>query len=1364
VQQILGERDDATATQTDDESGDSDQQFYVKFAGKAHVHNQWLTERAILDMEGGESALHRYHSRLQHFSLTQSLSIPSLMTYDDSTLNSAWFEVDRILDEIGDGETRRYFVKWKLQNYDEATWEKSDVVPADKVANFEARLDRSNPTKIPKRWVHPSPDAFATDENVVQSKLGDFLRDYQMEGYNWLRFCWYNSRNSILADEMGLGKTAQIVAALDSLGRENVTGPFLVVAPLSTLDHWKTEFERWSSLNAVVYHGNQAARDLIRATEFVAVDSDGRVLHNRVQFDAIVTNYETVLQDFAVFAAIEWRYLVLDEAHRLKRSTGKLYQKMETLVFEHCTMLTGTPIQNCIEELWGLLHFLYPAEFSDLDDFTESYGNTSDAEQVLAIQKIIQPIMLRRKKSDVEKAILPKEETIVEVELTRTQKKLYRGFLHENAGTLLQQLTGGALPSLQNLMMQLRKVCNHPYLIKGVEAEVLREKRTELGPSVSKREASLRAIVESSGKMIFIDKLLPKLREGGHKVLIFSQMVRILSIIEDYLHYHGYPFERIDGSVAEPERQRAIESFNATPDVFIFLLSTRAGGVGINLTAADTVIIYDSDWNPQNDIQAQARCHRIGQKAKVKVYRLITRNTYENKMFERASRKLGLDHVVLDGGEMNNKPMQVAEIEEILRHGVHGIFNDDDNEADQFCADDIDQILERRATSYTSDIVSGGGSIFAKARFDGTQDAALDMNAKDFWAQVLPMGHGSRFADSLAMRRCRQQKPAKEEPPVERPLQPSRIVTNLLHFGFRARQGEDPFVRYALTFCDVEDESLASLLSPFLEQEDDSSDDEAVSFDPHKFVKDLGAAQAGLIEEKAATIIERVLFFFRLRRMLLFVQGPGVEWPSLLPEWRPPQMEYALALAVAKLGWREGPGAIGDAEFGLADAPPMKAGQAPRRLLQIMEELEAEMPDDLGVPPLDFEPMSPPQWLEAHPPPVLRGEMVDGEIVCELRAMTAFGLPENDAGEPDWAALQSYAGLSFVSLEAVAATGDELLRLVASEPEGDELDLSSFPILELARDYFSMRDVTKLGQNLRFMSSIRQCVSNMNPAVLEVMKAADSPPRGPDWWTWECDQALLTSMAKHGLIRCWGWLLDKSLPFRKCIPRRAVGEFERAAALELEKMTPVRLGIELPAGFELLATSANRIHRAMKVINYTTKKLGKAALNRKENEMTLPLTSGSLTVLALGQLLPENPSWDGKAGPIPLGFVSEREYALAHWPSDIKFRCTIEAAKGKPAYRVRVLAGDSPEVVAANPTTAVKMAVDRANEIVANAGNPQPAGQRLETMPGMTFVGLSLRRVRAAIATLHAELPAPDLTEGAAQPPFQVVLPEIQLN
>jgi len=361
-------------------------------------------------------------------------------------------------------------------------------------------------------------------------------------------------------------------------------------------------------------------------------------------------------------------------------------------------------------------------------------------------------------KEDVEKSLAPKEETIIEVELTRIQKKYYKAILERN----FEHLRGGGssknLPSLLNIMMELRKCCNHPFLVKGVE-------EAEMAGRTGHEETN-KVLIDSSGKLVLIDKLLPKLQAEGHKVLIFSQMIRVLDILEDYMNYRGFKHERIDGRVRGNDRQAAIDRFSKSDsDIFAFLLCTRAGGLGINLVAADTVIIYDSDWNPQNDLQAQARAHRIGQQKTVKIYRLITRNTYERQMFERASLKLGLDQAVLNQMEDSDGPavggkgkaaLTSKEVDSLLKYGAYDIFRDEDDAAQKFCEDDIDSILQRRTTTIVQE--SKEGSSFAKASFASESAVPdIDINDPEFWKKIMPDVADKPAFDLMAEPRQRKQ-------------------------------------------------------------------------------------------------------------------------------------------------------------------------------------------------------------------------------------------------------------------------------------------------------------------------------------------------------------------------------------------------------------------------------------------------------------------------------------------------------------------------------------------------------------------------------------------------------------------------------
>uniref|UniRef100_A0A8C0BC38 Chromodomain helicase DNA binding protein 7 n=1 Tax=Buteo japonicus TaxID=224669 RepID=A0A8C0BC38_9AVES len=698
----------------------------------SYLHCQWASVEE-LDKDK------RIQQKIKRFKAKQGQN-KFLSEIDDELFNPDYVEVDRIMDfsrstdDNGEPVTH-YLVKWCSLPYEDSTWELKQDIDHAKIEEFEKLMSREPEMERVER---PPADDWKKSESSREYKNNNKLREYQLEGVNWLLFNWYNTRNCILADEMGLGKTIQSITFLYEIYLKGIHGPFLVIAPLSTIPNWEREFRTWTELNVVVYHGSQASRRTIQLYEMYFKDPQGRVIKGSYKFHAIITTFEMILTDCPELRNIPWRCVVIDEAHRLKNRNCKLLEGLKMMDLEHKVLLTGTPLQNTVEELFSLLHFLEPGRFPSETTFMQEFGDLKTEEQVQKLQAILKPMMLRRLKEDVEKNLAPKEETIIEVELTNIQKKYYRAILEKNF-TFLSKGGGQAnVPNLLNTMMELRKCCNHPYLINGAEEKILEEfKETHNADSP---DFQLQAMIQAAGKLVLIDKLLPKLKAGGHRVLIFSQMVRCLDILEDYLIQRRYPYERIDGRVRGNLRQAAIDRFSRPDsDRFVFLLCTRAGGLGINLTAADTCIIFDSDWNPQNDLQAQARCHRIGQSKSVKIYRLITRNSYEREMFDKASLKLGLDKAVLQSmsGRENatNGVQQLSkkEIEDLLRKGAYGALMDEEDEGSKFCEEDIDQILLRRTHTITIES-EGKGSTFAKASFVASGNRTdISLDDPNFW-------------------------------------------------------------------------------------------------------------------------------------------------------------------------------------------------------------------------------------------------------------------------------------------------------------------------------------------------------------------------------------------------------------------------------------------------------------------------------------------------------------------------------------------------------------------------------------------------------------------------------------------------------
>ncbi|XP_032186300.1 probable global transcription activator SNF2L1 isoform X4 [Mustela lutreola] len=516
---------------------------------------------------------------------------------------------------------------------------------------------------------------------------GGPLRDYQIRGLNWLISLYENGVNGILADEMGLGKTLQTIALLGYLKHyRNIPGPHMVLVPKSTLYNWMNEFKRWvPSLRVICFVGDKDVRAAFIRDEMMPGE-----------WDVCVTSYEMVIKEKSVFKKFHWRYLVIDEAHRIKNEKSKLSEIVREFKSTNRLLLTGTPLQNNLHELWALLNFLLPDVFNSADDFDSWFDTKNclgDQKLVERLHAVLKPFLLRRIKTDVEKSLPPKKEIKIYLGLSKMQREWYTKILMKDIDVLN---SAGKMDKMRllNILMQLRKCCNHPYLFDGAEP----------GPPYTTDEH----IVSNSGKMVVLDKLLAKLKEQGSRVLIFSQMTRLLDILEDYCMWRGYEYCRLDGQTPHEEREdkflevellgqrEAIEAFNVpNSSKFIFMLSTRAGGLGINLASADVVILYDSDWNPQVDLQAMDRAHRIGQKKPVRVFRLITDNTVEERIVERAEIKLRLDSIVIQQGRLidqQSNKLAKEEMLQMIRHGATHVFASKESELTD---EDITTLLER---------------------------------------------------------------------------------------------------------------------------------------------------------------------------------------------------------------------------------------------------------------------------------------------------------------------------------------------------------------------------------------------------------------------------------------------------------------------------------------------------------------------------------------------------------------------------------------------------------------------------------------------------------------------------------------------
>ncbi|KAI3808443.1 hypothetical protein L1987_24394 [Smallanthus sonchifolius] len=591
----------------------------------------------------------------------------------------------------------------------------------------------------------PSKDANLTKEQRTEKEQGELvplltggkLKSYQVKGVKWLISLWQNGLNGILADQMGLGKTIQTIGFLAHLKGKGLDGPYLVIAPLSTLSNWLNEISRFvPSMNAVIYHGNRKERDEIRRKQMPKkVGPD---------FPIVITSYEVAMNDARKHLRhYDWKYLVVDEGHRLKNSKCKLLRELKWLRVENKLLLTGTPLQNNLAELWSLLNFILPDIFSSHEEFESWFdfsgkSNTEEAEEgrkarvVAKLHAILRPFLLRRMKEDVEHSLPRKKEIILYANLTEHQKNFQDHLVNKTLETYLREKvdTGrGMKGRLLNMMIQLRKNCNHPDLL---EADF---EGSCFYPPVEQ-------IVGQCGKFKLLERLLQKLFARKHKVLIFSQWTKILDIMHYYFSEKGMEVCRIDGTVKLEDRRQQIQDFNNVDSEYrIFLLSTRAGGLGINLTAADTCILYDSDWNPQMDLQAMDRCHRIGQTKPVHVYRLATALSVEGRILKRAFSKLRLEHVVIGKGQFqqertktNNEVMEEEDMLALLRN--------DDNPEDKMIQTDIsDEDLEKVLDR--SDLIAAG-----PAKTDGKPNfvtSTLPLKGPG-WEVVIPTSTGGMLS------------------------------------------------------------------------------------------------------------------------------------------------------------------------------------------------------------------------------------------------------------------------------------------------------------------------------------------------------------------------------------------------------------------------------------------------------------------------------------------------------------------------------------------------------------------------------------------------------------------------------------------
>jgi len=461
------------------------------------------------------------------------------------------------------------------------------------------------------------------------------LRHYQEDGLSWLWFLHRHGLAGILADDMGLGKTVQALALLQQARNVEGAGPSLVVAPTSVLPNWQREAERFTpGLRVAVWHG-QDRRERVE-------DLAGA--------DLVLTSYALARRDRDELSKTRWRYVLLDEAQNIKNAGSATAQACKALPADHRLALTGTPLENRLSELWSIFDFLMPGFLGAEEDFAERYEQpievAADAGARERLRRRVQPFVLRRLKTEVAKDLPPKTETVAYCEMEPAQAALYREVLEESRAKVQESIQKvgfkRARVSILAALLRLRQVCNDPRLLKLPGTGAL----------------------PASAKLQRFDELVDDLLAEGHRALVFSQFTEMLRLLEAHAQGRGISFLSLDGRTRD--RMARVDAFNRDDGPPIFFISLKAGGTGLNLTAADYVIHYDPWWNPAVEDQATDRTHRIGQTRAVIAYKLITRGTVEEKILALQQRKRELAQGILGPGGGLSEGLTEQDIERLF--------------------------------------------------------------------------------------------------------------------------------------------------------------------------------------------------------------------------------------------------------------------------------------------------------------------------------------------------------------------------------------------------------------------------------------------------------------------------------------------------------------------------------------------------------------------------------------------------------------------------------------------------------------------------------------------------------------------------
>ncbi|CAH7684457.1 P-loop containing nucleoside triphosphate hydrolase protein, partial [Phakopsora pachyrhizi] len=692
----------------------------------------FLTNGPLVDLKQFSEGRQGFDSDSDEDSVDIGDELPFNLNPDENAeqkIPKAWLTPERILSiEFDDEETiedldendipktpelmyekmGRAFIKWQEQSYAAATWTDKITKTSPFFPAFWSALENYMKfRKFAVPFVKSERELEKLDAPRRESQfralekqprfIPNELMNFQLEGLNFCYYNWHRQHPTILADEMGLGKTVQICSLISVLKHQERRMPFLICVPNSTLGNWVRECNKWiPDLKVVSLPGDAESCEIIE--EWDMFQPGVRKSQRKLAAHVVLTTYQAAEKSINLLRRVQrWEVVIVDEGQRLKSGAkGGLFRALSSLRDGHRIIMTGTPLNNNLRELFNLLSFLNPEEYpeSKIDELELRYTDLTP-ELVDEVRGIIRPYMLRRTK---ETALdLPSlTEIIVPITMRPLQKRVYRGILSRNADLITsiyakrksKTKAKTTRANFNNLLMQLRKVLAHPYL-----------QDWQIEPADVTEQQAHENLTEASAKLVFLQRFLPKLLERNHRILIFSQFTMLLDIMERFFDGEKLDYLRLDGTTSQLDRQTRIDCFNRPNSSYnIFLLSTKAGGAGINLATADTVIMLDPDYNPHNDLQAISRAHRYGQKKPVSVFKLMTKSSAEERIIQTGKKKLVLDHLVIQ--KASEEETEAMDVETILQYGAQELLTENDetlNKDVRYTDEELDDLIQRIA-------------------------------------------------------------------------------------------------------------------------------------------------------------------------------------------------------------------------------------------------------------------------------------------------------------------------------------------------------------------------------------------------------------------------------------------------------------------------------------------------------------------------------------------------------------------------------------------------------------------------------------------------------------------------------------------